>query len=225
MSVVREELGPSLPQLAAPHWQPLPRRRRVALVAAGVALLIVLVAARFALREDPLTIEVVREPVAFNLIHRADFDPVDPRPGELLRLEGVLPGRSGARESFTVRPLTVAPFRGDISAAYLLLASRRLAELRAADPAVRYRGEGKTRINLIPGYQLTYQTRRAGRLVYGKRFFLVPEPGDGEPQGREGVELTLLAPYSGQTPNPAAVGSDVLLKAPLRSFRFGTERP
>ncbi len=223
--VVREELGPSLPQLISPHWRSASRRRRIAAVAVVAGLLLLLVAARLILREDPLEVEVVRDPVAFNLIHRADFRRVDPRPGELLRLEGLLPGRSRVPESFVVRRLVVPPARGDISAALLSHASTRLAQLRAADPRLRYRGEGKTRINFTPGYQLTFQTRRGGRLVFGKLFLLVPEPGEGEPQGREGVELELLAPYSGQTPNPTAVGGDVLLKSPLRSFRFGTERP
>lgn len=227
MSVVREELGPSLPQLASPYWQPLSRGRRIAIIAAGVALVVLLIAARFALREDPLKVVVMREPIAFNLIHRADFSPVKTQRGEVLRLEGVLPGKSGANDSFSVQPLTVPEFRGDVSSAYLLLASTRLAQLRAADPELRYRGEGKARLNTVTfGYQLSYQTRsKAGKLVFGKHFFVVPDPADGKPQSRGGAELTLLAERSGQTPSAAAVGADVLLKAPLRSFRFGTERP
>jgi hypothetical protein len=226
VSVVREELGPSLPQLVAPHWGRLSHGRRVALLAAAIVLLVVLALGYVVLKSDPLKVTVIREPVAFNLVHRADFGPVTPAKGELLRLEGVLPGVSGARESFAVRPLTIPPYRGDVSSAYLAVATRRLAALRAADPEVRYRGEGRARVNTVTvGYQLTYQTRRAGKLVYGKIFFLAPEPADGEPQSRQGAELALLAERSGQTPTAAAVGSDVLLKSPLRSFRFGTERP
>jgi hypothetical protein len=226
VSVVREELGPSLPQLLEPRWRPLSRRRRIAAVAAAVALLALLGAAYLVVRSGPLPVEVVRGPVSFNLVHRADFPVVRPRSGELLRLEGVLPGTSRARESFAVRPLTLPAFRGDVSSAYLLLATRRLAELRRADPAVAYRGEGKARSNPdTAGYQLTYQTRRGGKLVYGKLIFLAPLAADGEPQDRRGVELSLLAERSGQTPTANAVGADVLLKSPLRSFRFGTERP
>lgn len=226
MPVVRQELGPSLPQLLEPYWRPLSRGRRIGVVAAGVALLALLAVSYAVVKSGPLPVEVVRGPVSFNLIHRADFGRVPPHPGELLRLEGALPGASGAKESFAVRPLTVPPFRGDVSSAYLLLASRRLAELRAADHNVAYRGEGKARSNPdTAGYQLTYQTRTGGRLVYGKLIFLAPLAADGKPQDRRGVELSLLAERSGQTPTAAAVGADVLLKGPLRSFRFGTERP
>lgn len=231
MSVVREELGPSLPQLAGPTWSRLRRWHQIALIAVVPAGVLVLVAAYFVLRADPLKVIVVRKPIAFNLIHRADFNPVTkPGPGEILRLEGVLPiAKKTApvvHESFVVRPLTLPPYTGDISASYLLLASRKLRALQAADPNLRYRGEGKTRINLVPGYQLTFQTRNAaGRLVFGKYFFLVPEADDPKDQTRVGVELELRTESSGQTPNPVSVGGDVLLKAPLRSFRFGTERP
>ncbi len=224
MPLVREELGPSLPQLMEPRWTALSRPRRIALVAGAVLLLALLVAAWQVLRSDPLEELVVDDPIAFNFVHRADLDRVDPGPGELLRMQAA-PG-SRTVERFVVRLLTVPPFRGDISSSYLGLASERLAQLRGADPNVIPRGEGKARINLIPGYQLSYQTRMGGKLVFGKRFFLVPEAEDGEPQTRDGVELELLSEFSpSTTANLADVGNTYLLKAPLRSFRFGTERP
>jgi hypothetical protein len=227
VSLVREELGPSLPQLVAPHWQGLSRARRAAVTVVLAGLVLVLVAAYLVATSGSLKTEVIRgDGVAFNLVHRGDFDPVTPRAGELLRLEGTLPGASGARETFVVRPLTVPAYRGDISSAYPLLATRRFAELKAADKQVAYRGEGRARLKETTlGYQLTYQTRRGGRLVYGKVFFIAPPPaGDGE-QSRAGLELALTAERSGQTPTAAAVGADVLLNSPLRSLRFGTERP
>lgn len=227
MSVVREELGPSLPQLLEPRWQALSRGRRIAAVVVLVGAVLVLAAAYLVATSGSLKTEVVRgDGVAFNLVHRGDFDPVKPRAGELLRLEGTLPGASGAREEFAVRPLTVPPYTGDISSAYPLLATRRFAELKAADPQVSYRGEGRARLNEATiGYQLVYQTRRDGKLLYGKLFFIAPTPADGQPQSRAGLELSLLAERSGQTPTATAVGADVLLNNPLRSLRFGTKRP
>jgi hypothetical protein len=222
--VVREELGPSLPQLLAPRWRVLSQGRRIALVAAAVLFLAVLAAAREAVRDEPLKELVVRQPIAFNLVHRPELVRVAPASGEVLRLQSE-PG-SRTLERLVVRKLTVPPYRGDISSAYLLMASRKLAGLRAADPRVAYRGEGKARINFIPGYQLAYQTRKAGKLVFGKIFFLVPEATDGGRQTREGAELDLLSQFStGTTSSVTDVGNTYLLKAPLRSFRFGTERP
>ncbi len=224
MSVVREELGPSLPQLLEPRWQRLSRGRRITLIVAGVLVLIALVAVREALRDEPLKVLVVDGPTAFNLVHRPELEEVDAGPGELARLQSG--ARSRTDERFVVRPLTLPAYKGDVSSAYLLLASRRLAQLKAADPQVAYRGEGKARINLIPGYQLAYQTRKGGRLFFGKLFFLTPEPGDDGRQPTQGVELDLLSQFSpSTTPNLTDVGNTYLLKAPLRSFRFGTERP
>jgi len=222
--VVREELGPSLPELLAPRWRVLSGGPRIAVVVGVLLLAALLVVAREVVRGEPLKELVVREPFAFNLVHRAQLQQVTPGPGEVLRLQSE--AGSPTLERLTVGTLTVPPYRGDISSAYLLMASRRLTALRAADPQVAYRGEGKARVNLIPGYQLAYQTRRAGRLLFGKIFFLAPEPEDGEPQTREGAELTLLSEFSiSTTPNLTDVGNTYLLKAPLRSFRFGAERP
>jgi hypothetical protein len=224
VSVVREELGPSLPQLLEPRWRVLPRGRRIALVAVAVLVLLLLVVARQALKDEPLQTLVVREPPTFNLVHRAELEEVAKQRGELLRLQSNAASRTDER--FVVRPLTLPAYKGDVSSAYLVLASRRLAELKAADPEVGYRGEGKARINLIPGYQLAYQTRKDGKLYFGKIFFLTPEPGDGEAQPRQGAELDLLSQFSSRTtPSLGVVGNTYLLKAPLRSFRFGTERP
>lgn len=224
MPVVREALGPSLPQLLEPRWRALPRPRRVAIVAGAVLLVVLLVVAREVLRADPLKVYVAQAPIAFNFVHRADLVTVAPRAGELVRLQST--AAAATRERFTVRRLAIPPYRGDVSSAYLLLASERLAQLQAADPDVSYRGEGKARINLIPGYQLAYQTRRAGKLYFGKLFFLAPEPAGGEPQTHEGVELDLLSEFSPSTTSSlAVVGNTYLLKAPLRSFRFGTDRP
>ncbi len=224
MPVVREELGPSLPELLEPRWRVLSSGRRIALVAAGVLLCVALVAVRAVLRDDPLRVLIVKGSPAFNLVYRSELEQAAPRPGELVRLQSGPNVRT--LERFVVRPLTLPPYRGDVSSAYLLLASRRLAELKAADPSVGYRGEGKARINFIPGYQLAYQTRRDGKLFFGKIFFLAPEPAAGDAQTREGVELDLQSQFSTQTTtNLTDVGNTYLLKAPLRSFRFGTERP
>lgn len=224
MPVVREALGPSLPQLLEPRWRALPRARRIALVATAVLLVVLLLVARALIGAEPLKVFVGDGPVAFNFVHRADLVPVANGPGELAHLASRPDSRT--REAFVVRRLRIPPYRGDVSAAYLALASQRLAQLKAADPAVGYRGEGKARVNLIPGYQLAYQTRRDGKLFFGKIFFLAPEPADGEPQTRDGIELDLLSQFSpSTTPSLAVVGNTYLLKAPLRSFRFGTERP
>src|SRR5258705_13301588 len=88
MSVVREEFGPTLPELLAPRVRRLPPAARVALGALAVAVLVVL--AWLVLRPTPgQTAIVVRKPFAFNLITAQGVQRVAPRGGELVRLQAV----------------------------------------------------------------------------------------------------------------------------------------
>ena len=85
--------------------------------------------------------------------------------------------------------------------------------------AVRY--EGRTRVNDTPGYELVFQYRRDGRIAYGRRVLLFPE----QPGVRDGADVLLLEDRSQAVPRADAIGRNGALKTPLRSFRFGTDRP
>jgi hypothetical protein len=217
----RPEFGPSLPELLAPRLHLSPRALRVALLAFAVLLV-----ALFALRKvgqtaGGLTHDVlVTRPTPFTLGYRDGLERVAPGPGELLRLR--TPAGSSAPQLFTVAPLALPAYRGDQAGVLPVVASRDVATLRRAFPTgFLYRGDGRTRINLIPGHQVLFQTRRDGRTTYGKRYFLLPDL----PGARVGVVITLLSARSPALPTVASVGVNGLLKGPLRSFRFGTERP
>ncbi len=229
-SLVQPEFGPSLPQVAGRRWP----RVRLALIVLGV-LVAVWVLAR--VLEDPdsgRTVVVVREPVAFNLLRDNRLQQIAPQGREALRLRttpSVSRGTKGVQR-FTVTPLTLPAFVGDDpNAALAVHASRSVAELRRALPCFVLRGEGRTRVNLYPGYVITYEARRtgpcggpreAGNLLYGKRFFLYRDV----PRPTEAVQLDLQAPFVPVYVGfPEAVGANGPLKLPLRSFNFGTERP
>jgi hypothetical protein len=214
--LVRPEAGPTLPDLL----RPLPRVARAA-VWGGLAA-IVLVLAWLALGgADPAEEEiVVRGERTFNLAHGGTFERVA-APGALLALQrrredGLF------LDGFTVRPLTLPPYRGAASGTLPLVGGERLAALerrlegfRPANPV-----EGRTRVNAAPGYQLTYALRRDGRTIYARDILLVPDaPGE-----RRGVLLELRTTPAAGTPNAARVGATGALRLPLRSFRFGTER-
>jgi len=224
MATLRPEFGPGLPALLAPRlrWSV----RRTQWVILGLfALLVAVQGTRVVLaRGSQLTHElVISRPIAFNLGYRDGLERVRPRPGELLRLRSAAGGKTD--ETFTVAPLRLAPYTGDPAGVLPVLAAREVAKLRASFPAdFRYRGDGRARINLLPGHQILFQTRLGGRLHYGKRYFLLPEVAPPA-QAREGVVITLLSRYSAATPSVDAVGVFGLMKGPLRSFRFGTERP
>jgi hypothetical protein len=217
VSVVREEFGPTLPELVGRRLGV--RVRTVWLLLAAIGVVAVAVAAWLSLRPDPnQTGVVVREPVTYNLIYTEPLHRVAPRAGETLRLQS----RSGPPQSLAVRTLRLAPYKGDVSAAMTFLSSLLIEQMRAQYQDFVWRGDGRVNINKQPGYQIIFQARVDGRLTYGRRVMLVAKP---DPPPRDGVDLTILAARSPSVPNLDSVGATGALKTAYRSFRFGTDRP
>jgi hypothetical protein len=215
---VRPEFGPTLPELLRPWLRAHPCAGR-----AGAAVLIVaaVVGVALAVRAGGATEEaVVRSPsITFNLIYPEGLERVSPRRGELLRLAN--PPAAGATLSYVVRPVALPPYRGDINGFLPLFTARLIADMRRVYARFALRGEGRVRINDVPGYGVQFQARIGGRLFFGRRLLLFPD----EPGARHGADVLLLASASLAVPNVDAVGNAGPLKTALRSFRFGTERP
>ena len=223
-SALRPEFGPSLPTLAGPRWRKLSRPARgLAVLLAVVLIAFPLVFARLHGQTAPLLPEVVTAPVAFNLAHKAALSRVPPPPGALLALSTV-PGTPVAQR-FVVRPFRLPAHPGDLSVGLMLGADALARQMARSDPDFVFRGDGRVRVNFLPGYAFSYQTLRDGKRVLGKRYVLVPEAADGQPQPTAGADLTLESGRSAGVPNVDAIGMNGALKTPLRSFRFGTERP
>ena len=221
---VKPELGPTLPELAAPWWRRAPRAARVAVVALAavvVLALVYLLATRAGANE---VAEVVEEPIAFNLRHAETLPRVDAEPGELLRLEAKRP--SGLfLQSFAVTPLVLPPYRGAPSGVLPIAAERIKARLARRFDDFALVEEGRMRINEQPGYEVVVSARSAeGRRLYGRWVMLVPFTDPPTPQ-RRGATLQLLGTPAAGIPNAASIGDAGGLKLPLRSFRFGTEAP
>ncbi len=224
MPAARPEFGPSLPELAASRLRlPVARVRTALLGAAALAVALYFLSGLLVVRgPEPLEDQLVGGAVPFTLGHSTALRRVDPEPGEVLRLQS-RPG--GLEQSYAAEPFAIPPHRGDVTAVLGVLAARQADALARELPGFRYRGDGKARINELPGHLLVFQFRRDGRTMYGKRFLLAPLAEPGAPAPARGMAVTLVAERSPAVPNPAAVGDDSALKAPLRSFRFGTERP
>lgn len=217
MSLVREEFGPTLPELVGRRLG-VPARK-VWLVLAAIGAVAVAVAAWLALRPTPGQHgAVVHEPIAYNLVYTGALRRVAPRAGETLRLQS----RSGPPQSFAVTPLRLAPYKGDVTAALTGLSSGLIDRMRAQYQDFVWRGDGRVNINKQPGYQIVFQARVDGRTTYGRRVMLVAKP---DPPPREGVDITILAARSPAVPNLDSVGATGALKTAYRSFRFGTDRP
>lgn len=228
-SIVREEFGPTLPELLAGRGGRSVRWWSRALIGALAVALLVGLAAKLAQREAAAKTGVVVTGGAFpfNLAYdEARLQRVDPEPGERLRLtqaDGVEPFMR-----VVVREQAISGYRGDAAGFMPLYASTVTAAMEADDPAFQVRGEARARINDNPGYQISFITKLDGRTVYGKRFFLYDDPDDTEATINRPTaiaDLTLLSGYSKAVTNPNAVGGNGALKTPLRSFRFGDQRP
>jgi hypothetical protein len=219
MSVVREEFGPTLPELLAPRMRRLPGAARV--VVGALALAVVVALAWLALRPAPGQAGiVVRGPIPFNLITAQGVQRVAPRNGELLRLQAT----AGGPQTFTVRRLAIPQYRGDVTAELTFMASGLIDDMQAHVPGFVLRSEGRARINTSPGYQIVYQVQIGTHTGYGRRILLVPDPGI-EAHPRVAADVDLRAARSPAIPNVDAIGNNGVLKTPLRSFRFGTARP
>jgi hypothetical protein len=217
MPVVREEFGPTLPELLGPRLGV--RTRTVWLAAAVLAAVALAVAAWLSLRPDPSrTGVVVRKPVTFNLLYTKVMHRVAPRAGEVLRLQT----RSGSPQSMAVRPLHLPAYRGDVTATLTLMSARLIDEMRASYSGFVWRGDGRVSINKQPGYQIVFQAQVGGRTTYGKRVLLMATP---DPPPHEGLDMTFLAARSPAVPTADAVAGNGALKIPYRSVRFGTDRP
>jgi hypothetical protein len=217
MPVVRQEFGPTLPELLGARLGVPTRTLWLVLAAVGAVGLVAV--AWLSLRPDPgRTNPVVRDPVTFNLLYTDAMERVAPRPGEVLRLQT----RSGPPQSMAVRALRLPRYRGDVSATFALMSARLIDEMRARYPGFVYRGDGRVSISKQPGYQIVFQARIGGRTTYGKRVLLVAAP---DPPPHEALDMTLLAARAPSVPNADAVAANGALKIPFRSLHFGSDRP
>jgi hypothetical protein len=217
MPVVREEYGPTLPELLGPRLGV--RVRAIWLAVAVLVAVAIAVAAWLSLRPDPSrTGVIVRKPITFNLLYTDVLHRAAPRAGEVLRLQT----RSGPPQSVAVRPLHLPAYRGDVTATLTLLSAQLINQMTKSYSGFAYRGDGRVSINKQPGYQIVFQAQVGGRTTYGKRVLLM---ATADPPPHEGLDMTFLAARSPAVPNADAVAGNGALKIPYRSVRFGTDRP
>ncbi|MEA2273319.1 MAG: hypothetical protein QOI98_2027 [Solirubrobacteraceae bacterium] len=218
-SSLRPEFGPTLPELLAPRWRGLGVVPRRALVVAALAVAaLAALALRAAVGGDQEFVH--RQAPTFNLRYPDALKRLAPRPGDYLRLEST---RNGLfLQSFAVRQLHLPAYRGAPDGEFPFFAESYIASLarqlkgfqRACDGC----GEGKARINEVPGYSINFQAKLGNRTLYGRDVMLV----NGGPGTRDGVILEMRATPAAKVAGPETVGSGGVLKLPLRSFRFGT---
>lgn len=211
--IVKPEFGPSLFEMLGPRARPV-------LAVAAVLVVAVLVWLGLGGGKASLPNAVVRKPVAFNLLYTSASRRAAPEGRETFRLVSK-PGNPAPYE-FTVTPLRLPPYKGDVSGQLTFMSAGLIDRMRKTIPGFVWRGDGRVNVNQQPGYQIVYQAKVGGKTVYGKRILLVK---GYDPPPREGLDITMQAARSGAIPSADAVGLNGPLKTSYRSLRFGTERP
>jgi hypothetical protein len=216
--LVRHEFEPTLPALVRRRFG-LPERATIALLLLAVAA----IAAALLLvrpRVDGEAQLVHREDPAFNLVYATGaLREVEPRPGELARLEG---RRGRQMVAISARPLELPAYRGDVAHGLLpTYASGHLRELASTLDRFQLRTEHRTRINDAPGYEIRFRTGTPGSFTFGTDTLLVPD--------EERTEGALLLSMRREVDGPVKLSdaekdfADEASEA-FRSLYFGTGR-
>jgi hypothetical protein len=211
---MRPEYGPTLGRLLAPRWNAAPRWLRVGVVAAGAALLAAVVALVLTLQSAHYS-HGGRVPFSFSYkgLYR-----VAPDADGYVKVDARSAG-GALKYSYAVAPLLLPPYSGAVTGELPSYAARYVARLAARDSDFVLRGEGKTRVNTVPGYQVLYTTSVEGREMLGRDVLLLP-PRSGV---REGVTIEMLTSPTAttQVKTPSDVASKGILLRPLKTFTFG----
>jgi hypothetical protein len=216
MTIVRPEFEPTLPAHVRRRFG-LRERTTVALLVLGVAALAVAVVL---VRPQVDRIgEVVHdgEP-EFTMRYRNDlFESVEPRPGELARLEG---RRGRQAVTIAVTPLELPPGEGDVAHAVLpVYASGHIRELAAQHDRFQLRAELRARVEDAPGYEIRFRTGPPGRRTLGSDLMLIPR----EDETRGALLLSLrreITGGGGKLSESEEEFADLATQA-MRSIRYG----
>jgi hypothetical protein len=211
---MKPEYGPTLGRLLSPRWRAASPLARGVVVAAAVGLLALLVGVALTLENAGFS---HGGKLPFSFAYRSLYR-VAPDPGGYVkvqrrRADGTL------EDSYAVEPLLLPPYSGELSGELPVYAAGHIRSLEQRDTEFVLRGEGKTRVNAVPAYQVLYTAVVEGRTMYGRDVLLLPELHGA----REGVEIVMLTSptANSQVDSPLEVASTGVLLRPLKTFTFG----
>jgi hypothetical protein len=214
-ALMKPEYGPSLARLLAPRWRAASKAARVAATVAGVGLVAVLVAAGLTLENAMFS---HGGSVPFGFQYRGLYR-VSPEPGGFVRVQSRWPD-GALKYSYAVSPLTLPPYRGELTAEMPLYATGFIRGLSRRYPGFALRAEGKTKVNnTLTGYEVAFFARVEGREMYARDVLLTPP----QAHPRAGVVVSMLTSPTASTQvlSPLEVGETGVLLRPLKSFTFG----
>jgi hypothetical protein len=211
---LKPEYRPTLAQLLAPSWRRASRAVRLLVLALAAAFVVGVAALVLTLLPARIS---YGGPVPFSFSYRGLYR-VAPEPGGDVKVarRGSTSGR--LLDSFAVAPLRLPPYAGGLSGELPLYSAGYIRALARRYEGFQLQGEGKTRVNTLPAYNIYYSVRLHGQRMFGRDVLLVPERSGA----RDGVAIAMLTwPRSNaQVTSPLLVATAGLLYKPLRTFSF-----
>lgn len=208
---IKAEYGPTLGRLLSSRWRAAPWLVRV-LVRLGAVGVVALGVVAF------LTLDNAHYshggPVPFSFAYRGLYR-VAPDPGGYVKVQRHAPdGR--LEDSFAVEPLTLPRYAGWQTGELAVYAAGYIDRLRARDRDFVLRGDGKTRVNQVPAYQVLYTTKIDGRTMWGRDVLLLPQRAGA----RRGVNIVMLTSptANARVDSPLEVASAGVLLRPVKTF-------
>jgi hypothetical protein len=210
---LKPEYRPTLAQLLTPAWRRATRAKRVLVMTSAAVFVVGVVALVLTLLPAHIS---YGGPVPFDFSYRG-LHRVAPEAGGDVKVERrTASGR--LEDSFAVAALRLPPYTGGLSGELPLYSAGYIRALARRYAGFQLEGEGKTRVNQAPAYNIYYSVLQDGERMYGRDVLLVPE----RPGAREGVLVTMLtSPRSSKlVTSPQLVATAGLLYKPLRTFSF-----
>ena len=216
---VKPQFGPTLPDLLAPRIDSLPRIVARILAVLGVIVVAVIVAVVVRLHDPVYSFAGPPNALRFKTSYSRAMTREAARAPVLLALRQN--SSVGLAASFEIETMALPRYGGEISGLLPVVAAGLIRKLSASDRSFVLWSQGRTRINLVPGYTFTFQRTIGGRPYWGRYVLLTPHiSGD-----REGLLITMLtdpALLKGATApvTPDSVASVGVLFDPLERLRF-----
>jgi hypothetical protein len=204
--------GPTLAQLLASRWGRASRLLRPLVLLLGVAAVALVIAGVLTLL--PATISH-GGPVPFHFDYKGLYRGT-PDPGGYVKVSR---RRHGLLEdSLAVEPLRLPPYSGSITGELPLYAASYIDSLARRDPGFVLEGEGKTRVNTVPGYNVYYTTLVEGRRLWGRNILLLPERAGV----RQGVAIVILTSpkANAEVKSVLEIATAGVLQRPVHTFTF-----
>ncbi len=211
---IKPAYGPTLGRLLSPRWRAASRLTRGIVLALVAAVFALAIGAFFTLENAHYS---QGGALPFNFAYRG-LDRVKADPGESVKLERRRAGGE-LEDSYVVEALVLPPYPGEQTGALALYAAGYIDRLRNQYRGFVLRGDGKTRVNNVPAYQVLYTAMVDGQTMWGRNVLLLKQ----QPHARRGVRIVMLTSptANAQVTSPLEVASEGVLLRPLKTFTLG----